>query len=81
MDKKYESNLLPKLNGEGKTTKFTHLYICELKLRENLEEDVRCRFFWLKFEGRIQGWYEALPAKSIRSWKQFREVFLAGSRE
>jgi len=36
-----------------------------------------CSLFTLTFEGRIKSWYEALPAKSIHSWRQFMEMFLA----
>jgi hypothetical protein len=67
-----------KFDGEGVISSFDHLSRFNHKCNSFriFNENELCRLFTLTFQGRIKSWFEALPAKSIHTWKQFMELFL-----
>jgi len=72
------SNL--KFDGESKISSFDHLYqfIDKCKNFNITNDNEICGLFTLTFQGLVQKWYRALPAKCIHSWNHFIEVFFVG---
>lgn len=72
-----------KFVSEWKIFSFDHLccFNHKCKFFKISNEDELCRLFTLTFEGTIKIWFEALPTRSIQSWKQFLGLFIIAHQD
>lgn len=72
-------NWLPKYNPDDGLPTEEHLnnFMLAMNLNGVSQKDVVIIFFLYTFQGSARSWYFPLPARSIRDWDPFQEVFLA----
>ena len=68
---------LPKFNPDDKIPTEYHIkyFMQAVILRNVIHEDMVCKLFPYRFEGKASTWYFSLESSSIPSWDVFFELF------